>query len=207
MTGIIYVRYSSENQREESIEGQIRECKAYAGKNGITILNCYIDRALSAKTDNRPQFQKLMRFWAADWMTPSMAARPQRAWTAAQRWSGIARSTGWWGLMGVQTGMKSGRTHEKISYVVQPYKFSQGYKELSTRRSEIVIQKSKIASFLTFNGNAEKAMQLYASVFPGGEIVRLERYGKDHPSAGDCEENKVLHGAGHCPMQGRRSYS
>ena len=61
MTGVIYARYSDSNQREESIEGQIRECKAYAEKNGITILNCYIDRALSAKTDNRPEFQHMIK--------------------------------------------------------------------------------------------------------------------------------------------------
>ena len=56
MKGVIYARYSSDNQREESIEGQLRECKEFAEKNGITILNGYIDRALSAKTDNRPEF-------------------------------------------------------------------------------------------------------------------------------------------------------
>ncbi len=32
MTAVIYARYSSDNQREESIEGQIRECTAYAKK-------------------------------------------------------------------------------------------------------------------------------------------------------------------------------
>ena len=52
MTAVIYARYSSDNQREESIEGQIRECTAYAEKNGITVVKHYIDRALSAKTDN-----------------------------------------------------------------------------------------------------------------------------------------------------------
>ena len=36
MTAVIYARYSSDNQREESIEGQIRECTAYAEKNGIS---------------------------------------------------------------------------------------------------------------------------------------------------------------------------
>lgn len=56
MKGVIYARYSSENQREESIDGQLRECTAYAERNGITILGTYIDRALSAKTDNRPDF-------------------------------------------------------------------------------------------------------------------------------------------------------
>ena len=43
MTAVIYARYSSDNQREESIEGQIRECTAYAEKNGITIVKHYID--------------------------------------------------------------------------------------------------------------------------------------------------------------------
>ncbi|MEI3552222.1 MAG: recombinase family protein [Acutalibacteraceae bacterium] len=61
MKAVIYARYSSDNQREESIEGQLRECKEYAEKNGITILRSYIDRALSAKTDNRPEFQNMVQ--------------------------------------------------------------------------------------------------------------------------------------------------
>ena len=61
MTAVIYARYSSDSQREESIEGQIRECTAYAKKNGITIVKHYIDRAISAKTDNRPQFQQMIK--------------------------------------------------------------------------------------------------------------------------------------------------
>ena len=61
MTAVIYARYSSDNQREESIEGQIRECTAYAEKNGIMVVKHYIDRALSAKTDNRPDFQQMIK--------------------------------------------------------------------------------------------------------------------------------------------------
>ena len=61
MKAVIYARYSSDSQREESIEGQIRECTAYAEKNGITVLRHYIDRAFSAKTDNRPEFQNMIR--------------------------------------------------------------------------------------------------------------------------------------------------
>ena len=61
MTGVIYARYSSDNQREESIEGQLRECQAFAKKNGITLLEPYIDRALSAKTDHRPNFFKMIK--------------------------------------------------------------------------------------------------------------------------------------------------
>lgn len=61
MNGIIYARYSDHSQREESIEGQIRECKEYAERSGITIIGVYIDRALSAKTDNRPEFQRMIK--------------------------------------------------------------------------------------------------------------------------------------------------
>ena len=60
MRGVIYARYSSDNQREESIEGQIRENTAYAEKNGNTIVGHYIDRAFSAKTDDRPEFQRMI---------------------------------------------------------------------------------------------------------------------------------------------------
>ena len=61
MTGVIYARYSSDNQREESIEGQIRENTEFARKNGIEIVETYIDRAYSAKTDNRPEFQRMIK--------------------------------------------------------------------------------------------------------------------------------------------------
>ena len=61
MTAVINARYSSDNQREESIEGQLRECKAFAEKNDIQIVGTYIDRAFSARTDNRPDFQKMIK--------------------------------------------------------------------------------------------------------------------------------------------------
>ena len=71
MNAVIYARYSSDNQREESIEGQIRECTAFAEKNGIAILKHYIDRAYSAKTDNRPEFQRMiLDFFAFFYNTP-----------------------------------------------------------------------------------------------------------------------------------------
>ena len=61
LTAVIYARYSCDNQREESIDGQIRECTEFAERIGITVLRCYCDRALSAKTDNRPQFLEMIR--------------------------------------------------------------------------------------------------------------------------------------------------
>ena len=56
MRGVIYARYSSTEQREDSIEGQIRECKSFAESKGITVIGSFIDRALSTKTDARPDF-------------------------------------------------------------------------------------------------------------------------------------------------------
>lgn len=47
MKAVIYARYSSDNQREESIEGQVRECIAFAERKGYTVIHTYIDRALS----------------------------------------------------------------------------------------------------------------------------------------------------------------
>ena len=60
LKAVIYARYSSSSQREESIEGQVKECMAYAERNGYSIIGTYVDRALSGTTDNRPQFQKMI---------------------------------------------------------------------------------------------------------------------------------------------------
>ena len=61
MKAVIYARYSSDNQREESIEGQIRECTAFAEKNDVAALKRCIDRAYSARTDHRPAFQEMIK--------------------------------------------------------------------------------------------------------------------------------------------------
>lgn len=61
MKAAIYARYSSTNQREESIEGQLRECHDFANKNNIVIIGEYCDRAISGKTDKRPEFQKMIK--------------------------------------------------------------------------------------------------------------------------------------------------
>ena len=61
MNAVIYARYSSDSQREESIEGQLRECREYAERNDMTVVGTYIDRALSAKTADRPEFQRMIK--------------------------------------------------------------------------------------------------------------------------------------------------
>ena len=61
MRAVIYARYSSDNQTEASIEGQLRECMEFAEHAGIDVIRSYIDRALSAKSDNRPEFQQMIK--------------------------------------------------------------------------------------------------------------------------------------------------
>ena len=58
MKAVIYARYSSDNQREESIEGQLRENKAFAEKNGIEIIGTYIDRAFQLRQTIGPSSRR-----------------------------------------------------------------------------------------------------------------------------------------------------
>ena len=58
---VIYARYSSHNQREVSIEQQVKECEDYARYNGLRVVKVYADRALTGTSDKRPQFQKMLK--------------------------------------------------------------------------------------------------------------------------------------------------
>lgn len=60
-TAVIYARYSSDRQTEQSIEGQVRVCNDYAERNDILIVNSYIDRATTGTNDNRTEFQRMLR--------------------------------------------------------------------------------------------------------------------------------------------------
>lgn len=57
---VIYARFSSEKQNEQSIEGQLRICNQYAQANGLTVLDNYIDRAMTGKNDQRAAFQQML---------------------------------------------------------------------------------------------------------------------------------------------------
>ena len=60
MNVVIYARFSSHSQTEQSIEGQLRVCHAYAAQHNYTVIAEYIDRAISGRTDDRPQFQQMI---------------------------------------------------------------------------------------------------------------------------------------------------
>jgi site-specific DNA recombinase len=61
MKAVIYARYSSDNQRDESIDAQVRAIKEYAVINNISIVDIYSDEARSATTDKRPDFLRMMK--------------------------------------------------------------------------------------------------------------------------------------------------
>lgn len=65
MKAVAYARFSSDNQREESITAQLRAIREYAKKQGVTIIKEYIDEARSATTDDRPQFLQMISEVAA----------------------------------------------------------------------------------------------------------------------------------------------
>ena len=60
MNVVIYARFSSHSQTEQSIEGQLKVCYEYAEANHYTVVGEYIDRAISGTTDNRAEFQRMI---------------------------------------------------------------------------------------------------------------------------------------------------
>ena len=61
MNAVIYARYSAgPRQTEQSIEGQLRVCSDFCKQRGLTVVGTYCDRHISGKTDQRPEFQKLI---------------------------------------------------------------------------------------------------------------------------------------------------
>ena len=63
---VAYARFSSENQRDESIHAQVRAIREYADKNNIEIVKIFSDRAKSATSANRPEFQNMIKFCETD---------------------------------------------------------------------------------------------------------------------------------------------
>ena len=58
---VIYARYSSDNQRDASIEQQVKACRKFAEDRGLEVLRVYDDRALTGRTDRRPSFLQMIR--------------------------------------------------------------------------------------------------------------------------------------------------
>ena len=61
INAVIYARFSSHNQQEQSVDGQVRYCTQYAEAHNMRIINTYVDRAMSGTNDNRPDFQRMIK--------------------------------------------------------------------------------------------------------------------------------------------------
>jgi site-specific DNA recombinase len=59
-TAVVYSRFSSHNQREESIDAQERACTAYAKSKNLQIVNYYADSAKSGTNADREEFLKMI---------------------------------------------------------------------------------------------------------------------------------------------------
>ena len=57
---VIYARYSSHSQTEQSIEGQLAAGRQYAISHGYTVIKEYCDRAKTGRNDNRDEFQQML---------------------------------------------------------------------------------------------------------------------------------------------------
>lgn len=57
---VIYARFSSYGQTEQSIEGQLRECYSFAKRNDLMVVGEYIDRAMTGTSDHRPDFLRMI---------------------------------------------------------------------------------------------------------------------------------------------------
>ena len=59
-TAVIYARFSCNKQREASIDDQLRVCRDWCRREGYAIAAEYCDYAMSGRTDDRPEFQRMI---------------------------------------------------------------------------------------------------------------------------------------------------
>jgi site-specific DNA recombinase len=92
MTGLIrtaiYARYSSELQRDASIEDQVRACKARIEAEGWAVAATYTDHALSGASRLRPGYQKLLEDARAGEFDAVIAEAPIACRAIRKMWRG-----------------------------------------------------------------------------------------------------------------------
>ena len=58
---VVYARYSSAGQNDQSIDGQVQKCREFAEQRGFRVVKEYADRALSGRhAETRPAFQQMI---------------------------------------------------------------------------------------------------------------------------------------------------
>jgi DNA invertase Pin-like site-specific DNA recombinase len=87
MRAVIYARYSSDNQREASIEDQVRICREQIAAEGWQLVQVYHDAALSGATTLRPGYQALLE---------GARARRRSRWWCPRRWTACRATRKTW---------------------------------------------------------------------------------------------------------------
>ena len=81
-TAVIYARFSCSKQREASIDDQLRVCHEWCAREGYEVVSQYCDHAVSGRTDDRPEFQRMLsNAGESDIVLPACAGMIPAAWS------------------------------------------------------------------------------------------------------------------------------
>ena len=120
MRAAIYARYSSENQREQSIEDQVRVCRQFAARDGITVLDShiYFDEAQSGSVRSRPGLEALKKAAEAKQFDALLVDDSSRLSRDNQHFNTLLCLFQFWGisLISVGDGLDMREEHAKVAY-------------------------------------------------------------------------------------------
>ncbi|HEX2670917.1 MAG TPA: recombinase family protein, partial [Polyangiaceae bacterium] len=120
MRAAIYARFSSENQREQSIEDQIRVCREFAKRDGITVVetHVYADEAQSGSIRARPGLEALKKAAEDKQFEAVLVDDSSRLSRDNQHFNTLLRLFQFWGisLISVSDGLDMREEHAKVAY-------------------------------------------------------------------------------------------
>lgn len=120
MRAAVYARYSSENQREQSIEDQIRVCRGFAARDGITVLenHIYFDEAQSGSVRSRPGLEALKKAAEDKQFDAVLVDDSSRLSRDNQHFNTLLCLFQYWGvsLISVSDGLDMREEHAKVAY-------------------------------------------------------------------------------------------
>ncbi len=120
MRAAVYARFSSENQREQSIEDQVRVCKEFATRGGITVLDdhVYFDEAQSGSIRARPGLEALKKAAEDKQFDALLVDDSSRLSRDNQHFNTLLCLFQFWGisLISVSDGLDMREEHAKVAY-------------------------------------------------------------------------------------------
>ncbi len=120
MKAAIYARFSSDNQREQSIEDQVRVCREYAQKNEVSVLedHIYVDEAKSGSIRNRPGLEALKKAAESKLFDTLLIDDSSRLSRDNQYFNTLLCLFQFWGLtlISVSDGLNTQEEHAKVAY-------------------------------------------------------------------------------------------